>query len=235
MHFFSSPLYCMAAPSELAVLLTTPDSRGFMCRSKWKWPVTFPVALANSQTARYWTASTMSCRSLSLNFSYLMLFPKCGHLLTKRPGACVSAHVFFSFFKFFFLSQLKMSTVCCTKQPSMVFWIPLGTAEVIGQPVTQSVGNVYFMLLTECGEFFAGVYWATRGLRGRVGVVQATAIGQNTVTCVLMWRCSCCFLRPPLYRAPSSVQRAAKTHIFFKRALPVIPPVFLQLAIDSIT
>lgn len=128
-----------------------------MCRSKWKWPVTFPVVLAGFQTARQWTALTMSRGSLSLISSYVMLFPKCGHLLTERPGAFVSAHVFFSFFKTFFfsLSQLKMSTVSCTKQPSKVFWIAPGTTEVICQPVTQSVGNVCFMLLAECRELFA--------------------------------------------------------------------------------
>lgn len=66
--------------------------------------------------------------------------------------------VFLFFFCLFFfsLSLLEMSTVCCTKQPSKVFWIPPGTSEVIGQPVTQSVGNVCFMLLAECGELFAG-------------------------------------------------------------------------------
>lgn len=49
-----------------------------------------------------------------------------------------------------------MSTVCCTKQPSKVFRIAPGSAEVICQPVTQSVGNVCFMLLAECRELFAG-------------------------------------------------------------------------------
>lgn len=153
-YIFFSPFYCMAAPSELAVLLTAPDSGGFMWRSKWKWPVTFPVVLASSQTARHWTASTMSRSSLSLISSYLMLFPRCGHLLTERPGACVSVHVFPPLLRIFFLSQLKMSAVCCTKQPSMVFWIPPGSTEVIGQPVTQSVGNVCFVLLAECGKLF---------------------------------------------------------------------------------
>lgn len=152
-YIFFSPFYCTA---ELAVLLTAADSGGFMCRSKWKWPVTFPVALASSQTARQWTASTMSCGSLSLISSYVMLFPKCGHLLTERPGACVPAHVFSLLKKKKKNSQLEMSTVCSTKQPSKAFWIPPGTTEVICQPVTQSVGNVCFMLLAECGELFAG-------------------------------------------------------------------------------
>lgn len=33
--------------------------------------------------------------------------------------------------------------------------MPPGTSEVIGQPVTQSVGNVCFMLLAKWGELFA--------------------------------------------------------------------------------
>jgi len=48
-----------------------------------------------------------------------------------------------------------MSAACSTKKPSKVFSMPPGTVEVIGQPVTQSGGNVCFMLLAECGELFA--------------------------------------------------------------------------------
>lgn len=103
---------------------------------------------------------TMDCldnepRLFVLISSYLMLFPKCGHLLTERPQACVSAHVFFFFsFLICFSLSAQMSTVFCTK-PSKVFWIPPGTTEVIGQLVTQSADNVCFMLLPECGELFA--------------------------------------------------------------------------------
>lgn len=110
-YIFLLLFIAMAVPSELAVLLTAPDSGGFMWRSKWKWPVTFPVALASSQTARQWTASTMSCGSLSLISSYLMLFPKCGHLLSGRPGACVLARVFLFFFNFFSLSAWNVNCV----------------------------------------------------------------------------------------------------------------------------
>lgn len=34
-------------------------------------------------------------------------------------------------------------------------------------------------------------------------------------------------------RSASSLQTAAKSHTYFKRALPLIPPVLLQLATDS--
>lgn len=141
----------MAVPLELAVLLTATDSRGFMCRSKWKWPVTFPVALASSQTARQWTASTMSCSSLFLIFSYLMLFPKCRHLLTGRPGTCcVTTYVFFFFFFFFFLSRLKMSTVNSgLLNISRYCWSH--------RPASHSVSNVCYMLFAECGELLQGL------------------------------------------------------------------------------
>lgn len=42
-HFSSS---FIAVPSEPPVLLTASDGERFMCGSKWKWPVTFPVARA---------------------------------------------------------------------------------------------------------------------------------------------------------------------------------------------
>lgn len=196
-----------------------------MCRSKWKWPVTFPVALASSQTARQWTSSTMSRGSLSPISSDVMLFSKCGHLLTERPRACASAHVFFLWI--FFLSQLQMSALCYTKQLSRVFWIPPGATEVICQPVTQSVGNVCFILLAERGELFANTAEATRCLRGRVKVERVITPGHGTVRGILLWCCYCG------QRHPYLLQTAAKSHTYFQRTLPLIHSVLLQLATDS--
>lgn len=51
---------------------------------------------------------TMDCldnepRLFVLTSSYLMLFPKCGHLLAERPGARVSARVLLFFFSHFLI------------------------------------------------------------------------------------------------------------------------------------
>lgn len=120
-----------------------------------------------------------------------------------------------------------MSTVCRTKQPSEVFWIPPGATEVICQPVSQSVGDVVFMLLAEYGELFAeaaeqhGAWEAgwRRRRRKRRSQHQATALLQasssDVVVIVDLTSNSCWIL-----------------YIFQKR-LPLILPVLLQLAIDS--
>lgn len=95
----------------------------------------------------------MSHGSLSLISPYVMVFTKSGRLIAGRPGACASARDSFLPLRILF-SQLKMSAVCLTKQPSN-FGIAAGATEVVCQPVTQSVGNVCFMLPAERGEFFA--------------------------------------------------------------------------------
>lgn len=96
-------------------------------------------------------------------FPLLMLFPKCGHLLAEGPGAYSAA----AFFKFVFLSQLKMSAACgCgTKQSSKVFCIPRGRLKAW---VTRSAGNMCLRLQAECAELFAWLLWQVLCLRGKV-------------------------------------------------------------------
>ena len=69
--------------------------------------------------------------------------------------------------------------------------------------------------------------WATQRLRGRLEVRRVTTQGHSAITSILLWCCYC------WQRGPSSLQTAAKSHTYFKRALPLIPPVLVQLAIDD--
>lgn len=103
----------------------------------------------------------MSHASLSLISPYVMVFTKSGRLITGRPGACASAPDSFPPLRII-SSQLKMSAVCLTKLPSN-FGIAPGATEGVRQPVTQSVGNVCFMLPAERGEFFAEAAEQRRG------------------------------------------------------------------------
>lgn len=158
-----------------------------------------------------------------------MVFPKCGHLLTEteRDLRLVPLFMFFLLKK----KKISLSSKCqlCAAQSShpRSFEYLQVLPKVICQPVTQSVGNVCFMLSAECGELFAEAAEQHGAWEAWWKWSRVTALGHSAVTGFLLWCCYC------WQRRPSLLQTASKSYTYFKSALPLIPPVLLQLSIDS--
>lgn len=204
-------IYCFVF---LKLVVQIPwDSRGFTCRSKWKWPVTFPVALAGTQTATQLTASTMS-HSFVLISSPVM--PNVGMCSLQDLGLpplvflfCSVLLLFISFIIFiisigFSLCSKGLACVCGTKQSFKVFSICSGTAEGVGQSVCVLCCRLHVPL---------------HGLMGITGKMQQK---QATLLRILLWCCSC-FLCSPDKGIPYLFKQPLNPRHISKRALPLIP------------
>lgn len=179
--------------AELAVLLTASDSRGFMCGSKWKWPVTFPVALDQLST----------CHTLYCFHNEPWLFvPSSLHvwcwflnmdILSLKPSGPAPQPVFFLPFNLFF--SLASKCLHHTTQSSRLASFE-NLQVLLKSYVSQGVmcGSRSWLNVS---SFFHSCC-ATQRLRGRSEVERVVTQGDLAFTGILLW---CCYY---LQRIPTS-------------------------------
>lgn len=222
--FFSPlPLYCIAVFYFKAAGVTSVRQRGIYVEVQMEVTGDLSCGVTRLSNRRKIDRFDNEPQLFVLISSSLMLFPKCGHLLAKGPGA-YNVAAFKKKKKIF--SQLKMSAVCMAtaqKQSSKVFCIPPGRLKAwVTQPATLSVGNVGLMLQAECAELFAWLDWQCSGVEARWK--QSTRMQDS-----LLWWCYCCF--PCLHE--KLVPFLFKQLLYILQGpVPLIPQVVLQLAFD---
>lgn len=97
---------------DLAVLLTAADRGGFMRRSKWKWPVTFPVVLdelSNRKTAERSDSQPLCFLSPPTEFYFWNVETNKGLSSGKGLGVFTKLWHFSFSFPFFSLSTKNAS------------------------------------------------------------------------------------------------------------------------------
>lgn len=156
----------------------------------------------------------MSHGSLSAISSYVLFSPKCGHLLTQRPGAsCASARLFspFSFFLLFFHIFFSPCTrnVNCARHKAAV----QGPFEYLQVPLQSYVrpSLSHWVMCVSCSWLNVPSFLQRLLSNTGPGRQPGSAMCHNT----RLWRCSGVCRQ----RGPVSLETAAESHTYLRESV----------------